>query len=122
MSEKNLSDYINWRNKPPVPPEKNEYRPPVHTRDYMYDKPQTKILSSLDNHPIIQRVLINPRTPAPRSFPLWGTKGYQFFAGVWTGAMVCFIFTCKPLGRKETEDLVKFDPAYFPEIAKSRMG
>ena len=35
---------------------------------------------------------------------------YQFFAGVWSGAMITFIFTCKPLGHKEVEDLVKYDP------------
>lgn len=47
---------------------------------------------------------------APRSIPIWGTPGWQFFAGVWSGAMITFIFTCKPLGHKEVEDLVKYDP------------
>lgn len=117
---KTLADYIQWRNKTPPAEPSNEWRPPVHQREYMYDKPQNKIFSPLDKHPIIQRVLINPKIAAPRSFPLWGTPGYQFFAGLWTGAMLTLVFTCKPLGRKEVEDLVKYDPAYFPEFAKAR--
>lgn len=115
---KTLADYINWRNKEPPKPPADEWRPPVHQREYMYDRPQTRILSALDKDPIIQRVLINPRVPAPRSFPVFGTPGYQFLAGLWTGAMITFIFTCKSVGRKEVEDLVKYDPAYFPEYAK----
>lgn len=70
--------------------------------------------------PIIDRVLFRPHVPPPRSFPILGTPAYQFFAGLWTGAMMVFVFTCKPCGRKEVEDLVKYDPAYFPEFAKAK--
>ena len=86
----------------------------------MYDRPQHKLFSPLDKDPIIRRVLVNPQAPAPRAFPLWGSPRYHFFAGLWTGAVVTLIFTCKGVGRKETEDLVKYDPAYFPEFASSR--
>eukprot|EP00195_Chlamydomonas_chlamydogama_P013672 CAMPEP_0202895860 /NCGR_PEP_ID=MMETSP1392-20130828/4975_1 /ASSEMBLY_ACC=CAM_ASM_000868 /TAXON_ID=225041 /ORGANISM="Chlamydomonas chlamydogama, Strain SAG 11-48b" /LENGTH=115 /DNA_ID=CAMNT_0049581019 /DNA_START=91 /DNA_END=438 /DNA_ORIENTATION=- len=112
---KTLADYINWRNKEP-PQDANTWRPPV--QPVMYDKPQTSFFSPLDKDPIIERVLIRPKVPAPRSFPIFGTPAYQFIAGVWTGAMLTFIFTNKPAGRKEVEDLVKYDPAYFPEFAK----
>jgi hypothetical protein len=71
----------------------------------MYDKPQHDIVSSLDRHPIIQRVLVNPKIAPPRSFPLWGNPAYQFLAGLWTGAMITLIFTCKPIGRKEVSGL-----------------
>lgn len=120
---KTLADYLNWRTPKadaPAQPSAGEWRPPVHQREYMYDKPQTRIIDALDKHPIIQRVLINPKVPAPRSFPIWGTPAYQFLAGLWTGCMLTMVFTCKPLGRKEVEDLVKYDPAYFPEFAKAR--
>ncbi len=49
---------------------------------------------------------------------IWGNPRYHFFAGMWTGAVITLIFTCKSIGRKEVEDLVKYDPAYFPEFAK----
>ena len=32
--------------------------------------------------------------------------------------MVTFIFTCKPLGHKEVEDLVKYDPGEEEREAK----
>ena len=78
----------------------------------MFDKPQNSFFSPLDRDPIIERVLIRPKMPAPRSFPIFGTPAYQFIAGLWTGAMITFIFTCKPLGRREVEQLVLTDPAY----------
>lgn len=53
---------------------------------------------------------------------IWGSPRYHFFAGLWTGAVITLIFTCKSIGRKETEDLVKYDPAYFPEFAKTPKG
>ena len=110
---KTLADYIKWRNKEPaVRAASEEWRPPV--LEYPYNKGTTEVFSRLDSDPIIRRVFINPKTPAPRVFPIFGSPAYQFFAGLWTGAMVTFIFTCKPLGRKEVEDLVKYDPAYFP--------
>ncbi|GAX73419.1 hypothetical protein CEUSTIGMA_g871.t1 [Chlamydomonas eustigma] len=112
---KTLSDYINWRVKEP-PVDKATWRPP--TLPVLYDKPQTDLHNSLDTHPIINRVLRNPKLPPPRAFPIWGSPAFQFFAGLWTGAMVTFLITSKPLGRKEVEDLVKYDPAYFPEFAK----
>ncbi|KAJ9517278.1 hypothetical protein V8C86DRAFT_366287 [Haematococcus lacustris] len=115
---KTLGDYISWRNKEPPAPPANEWRPPVLAKDFMYDMPQNRVFSPLDSHPIIQRVLINPKVPAPTAFPIWGTKGYQFFAGLWTGAMLTMVFTCKTVGRKEVQDLVMYDPAYFPEFAK----
>lgn len=106
---KTLADYINWRNKVQVKNE-NLWRPP--TVPVMYDKPQTTMFSKLDKDPIIERVLIRPKMPAPRAFPLFGSPTYQFIAGLWTGAMITFIFTCKPLGRREVEQLVLTDPAY----------
>eukprot|EP00955_Chlamydomonas_euryale_P059424 357386-Chlamydomonas_euryale.AAC.4 len=109
-----MADYIKWRVKEQAP-ETNTWRPP--TLPTMYDKPQDILHSPLDADPIINRILRRP-LPAPRAFPLWGNPTYQFFAGLWTGAMITFVFTCKPLGRKEVEDLVKYDPAYFPEYAK----
>lgn len=115
---KTLADYLNWRNKEPPKPPANEWRPPVHPREYMYDKPQNKIFSSLDNHPIIQRVLYKPKVPAPTAFPIWGTPGYQFVAGLVTGTVLVLLFTAKSIGRKEVENLVKYDPEYFPENAK----
>lgn len=117
MSMKTLADYIRWRNKEPIRAKVEEWRPPVPSINY--DKPQNDVLSRLDKDPIIRRVLINPKVPAPRAFPILGSPGYQFFAGLWTGAMLTFIFTSKALGRKEVEDLVKYDPAYFPEYAKT---
>lgn len=106
MSMKTLADYIKWRNKEPVGRGAGEeWRPPV--LNYPYDKPQTSVLSKLDSDPIIRRVFLNPKPPAPRAFPVFGSPAYQFFAGLWTGAMVTFIFTSKSMGRKEVEDLVK---------------
>jgi hypothetical protein len=106
-----------WRNKePPKETRAGTWRPPV--LPVMYDKPQEKLFSALDRDPIIERVLIKPRMPPPRSFPIFGTPGYQFLAGLWTGAMITFIFTTKPLARKEMQDLVLYDPHYFPEFAK----
>ncbi|KAG1672379.1 hypothetical protein FOA52_010997 [Chlamydomonas sp. UWO 241] len=112
---KTMSDYINWRVKAPTG-DGNTWRPP--TLPVMYDKPQDVLHSALDSDPIINRLLRRP-LPPPRSFPIWGNPVYQFMAGAWTGAMVLFVFTCKPLGRKEVELLVKHDPAYFPEYAKA---
>ncbi len=114
---KGLSDYIRWRVKDlePATRKVDEWRPPVPSINY--DKPQTDVLSHLDRDPIVRRVLVNPRVPPPRALPFLGSPVYQFLAGLWTGAMVTFIFTSKPLGRKEVEDLVKYDPAYFPEFA-----
>lgn len=121
---KTISDYLSWRT--PEKAEANkpkpaaEWRPPVYPREYMYDKPQTKLFSPLDRHPIIDRVLIKPAGAAQTAFPIWRTPGFHFFAGAWTGAMLVLVFTCKPLARKEIEDLVKYDPAYFPEYAKAQ--
>lgn len=112
---KTLSDYLNWRVRDP-PKDTNTWRPP--TIPVLYDKPQHDLISPLDTDPIINRVLRNPKLPAPRAFPIFGNPTYQFIAGLWSGAMVTLIFTCKPLGRKEVEDLVKYDPAYFPEFAR----
>ncbi|GLC35076.1 hypothetical protein PLESTB_000551600 [Pleodorina starrii] len=117
MSMKTLADYIRWRNKEPIRAPVEEWRPPVPPINY--DKPQTDVFSKLDKDPIIRRILINPKIAPPRAFPILGSPAYQFFAGLWTGAMLTFVFTSKPLGRKEVEDLVKYDPAYFPEYAKA---
>ena len=51
---------------------------------------------------------------------IWGSPRYQFFAGLWTGAIITLIFTCKSIGRQEVEDLVKYDPAYFPEFSRAK--
>ncbi len=113
---KTLADYVKWRSPREAPAEGVTWRPP--TLPVMYDKPQGDLHNALDTDPIINRVL-RRANPAPRSFPIWGSPRFQFFAGLWTGAMVTFVFTCKPLGRKEVEDLVKYDPAYFPEYART---
>ncbi len=115
---KTLADYIKWRTKEPARAAVEEWRPPVPHINY--DKPQHDVLSALDSDPIMRRVLVRPRVPPPRVFPVLGSPAFQFFAGLWTGAMVTFIFTSKSLGRKEVEDLVKYDPAYFPEFAGSK--
>ncbi|MEW5297999.1 MAG: hypothetical protein WDW38_003709 [Sanguina aurantia] len=121
MGGRTLTDYINWRT-----PKKDvalkasigeEWRPPI--QPVMYDKPQDSIFSKMDRDPIIRRVLINPRLPPPRHMPFVGHPAFLFFAGSWTGAMLTFVFTCKYFGRKEAEELVKYDPAYFPEYAKA---
>ena len=57
---KTLADYVNWRVKEP-PAETNTWRPP--TIPVLYDKPQLDLVSPLDTHPIINRVLRNPRLP-----------------------------------------------------------
>mmetsp|Transcript_1719 Transcript_1719/g.4331 ORF Transcript_1719/g.4331 Transcript_1719/m.4331 type:complete len:126 (+) Transcript_1719:62-439(+) len=121
---KTLADYLNWRapKESPKGDSQGTWRPPVVARDYMYDQPQNKLFSPLDKDPIIRRVLVDPKVPAPRAFPIWGNPRYHFFAGMWTGAVITLIFTCKSIGRQEVENLVKYDPAYFPEFAKQPKG
>eukprot|EP00983_Pelagomonas_calceolata_P107940 1159400-Pelagomonas_calceolata.AAC.3 len=61
---KTLADYLNWRapKESPKGDSQGTWRPPVVARDYI----------PLDKDPIIRRVLVDPKVPAPRAFPVRG--------------------------------------------------
>nr|7AR9_s Chain s, NUOP7 [Polytomella sp. Pringsheim 198.80]7ARD_s Chain s, NUOP7 [Polytomella sp. Pringsheim 198.80] len=115
---KTLADYIHWRNKPSSIPPVDEYRPPVPLVNY--DKLSTQFFSKLDNDPVINRVLRAPKvTVMATSLPIVNHPAFLFVAGALTGFSLTYAITSHYVGRKEIENLVKFDPRYFPEYTKS---
>jgi hypothetical protein len=100
---------------PPITEHPDSYRPPVPWNPYY--RPQHDVFSPLDSDPIVRRIFAH-KGATHISAP-WLHNKYLGYFSIFLGAVTFpMLLLYRPFTRQQIEDMVKYDPKYFPEFAK----